>query len=54
VVALGAGFTAEAHALLVERGATVVTVSDFHWTDASYDRIRSSVASPRKVPGRPS
>jgi hypothetical protein len=53
VVALGAGFTAEAHALLVERGATVVTVSDFHWTDASYERIRSSVASPRKVPGRP-
>jgi hypothetical protein len=50
VVALGAGFTAEAHAALTARGATVIAVGEHHWTDASFERIRTSVASPRKDP----
>jgi hypothetical protein len=51
VLAFGAGFTADALAVLAARGISVVTVSDFHWTDQTFERIRTSVASPRKAPG---
>jgi len=50
VVAFGADFTAESHAILAARGVTVVSVGDSYWTDRSFERIRTSVASPRKAP----
>jgi hypothetical protein len=51
VLAFGAEFTADALAILDGRGVTVVSVGDFHWTDEAFERIRTSVASPRKAPG---
>jgi hypothetical protein len=51
VLAFGAEFTADALAILTARGVAVVTVSDFHWTDQTFERVRTSVASPRKAPG---
>ena len=52
VLAAAADFTADALAILAAKGATVVTVGDSHWTDESFERIRASIASPRKAPGR--
>ena len=51
VVAFGADFTAESHAILAARGVTVVSVGDTYWTDRSFERVRTSVASPRKARG---
>jgi len=45
VLAFGADFTADALAILAARGVAVVTVSDWYWTDESYERIRASIAS---------
>lgn len=50
VLAFAAGFTADALAILATCGVAVVTVGDFYWTDESYERIRTSIASPRKSP----
>ena len=52
VLAFAAGLTADAAAVLAGRGIDAITVSDFHWTDESFDRIRTSIAGPRKAPGR--
>ncbi len=51
VLAFATGLTEDASAVLAERGIAAFTVSDFHWTDASFDRIRSAIGSPRKAPG---
>lgn len=40
VVAAGENFTAEAREALAGAGAHVVTLGDFHWTDARYAEIR--------------
>jgi hypothetical protein len=50
ILAFGADFTADALAILTARGVAVVTVSDWYWTDQSYDRIRTSIASRRTTP----
>ena len=41
LVAIGANFTAEAIELLDERGALVIRLGDFYWTDESYNSVRS-------------
>lgn len=40
ILAVGADFTCEATALLDARGATVVRIGEFGWTDESYIGIR--------------
>jgi hypothetical protein len=40
LLAVGGCFTAEGLALLRGRQATVLQLSDFHWTDDSYQAIR--------------
>jgi hypothetical protein len=40
VVAVGTNFTAEAAALLAERGSRSVTLGEFYWTDESYQSVR--------------
>jgi hypothetical protein len=39
LVAVGANFTEEARQELARRGAVVVALGDFYWTDASYDGV---------------
>ena len=41
LLVVGANFTAEGRELFQAYGAIVVTISDYHWTDASYQTIRS-------------
>jgi hypothetical protein len=48
LVAAGPGFTAEALELLRARGATIYTLGDFHWTDASFQSIRQATRLPRE------
>ena len=50
LLAIGTGFTADSAALLEARGALVVAASDFFWTDASHERIRTLIASRVKAP----
>jgi hypothetical protein len=50
-LAFAADFTMDAAELLAGRGIATFTVGDFHWTDASYERIRASIASPKKARG---
>ncbi len=40
LVAVAKGFTEESRALLIERGAVIVSLGDFFWTDASYLAIK--------------
>ena len=40
LVAVGGCFTAEGQELLLSRRATVLQLSEFHWTDDSYRAIR--------------
>src|SRR5262245_5558086 len=42
IVAAGGEFTLESQALLRERGAMIVTLGDFGWTDERYKSIKSS------------
>ena len=39
IVAVGADFTAEAIALLQERGAAIARLGEFYWTDESYHSL---------------
>jgi hypothetical protein len=50
LVAAGPGFNTEALELLRARGATIYTLSDFHWTDASFQSIRQATRLPREEP----
>ena len=47
LVAAGYGFTAEALGLLRARDATIYSLSDFHWTDTSFQSIRQATRLPR-------
>ena len=48
LVVAGPGFTAEALELLRMRAATIYTLGDFHWTDASFQEIRQAPRIPRE------
>ncbi len=48
LVAAGPGFTTEALELLRARGATIYSLSEFHWTDASFQSIRQATRLPRE------
>jgi hypothetical protein len=48
MVAAAPGFTAEALDLLRARGATILTLGDFHWTDASFQAVRQATHLPRE------
>ena len=48
IVAVAGNFTAEARRALSERGAVVLTLGDFHWTDESYVRIREPRPGPKR------
>jgi hypothetical protein len=50
LVAAGPGFTTEALELLRARGATIYALSDFQWTDASFQSIRQATRLPREEP----
>jgi hypothetical protein len=50
LVALGWNFTAEALALLEERGAIIFRLSEFPWTDESHENIKVFSASKVKRP----
>lgn len=51
VVGVGGTFTAEARAALSERGAIIVSMGDYFWTDESYVAIKTP-APPRSPRGR--
>ena len=40
LMVVGGGFTAEARAILEAERATILAISNFHWTDASFQEIR--------------
>ena len=40
IVAVAGCFTADSVQLLQQRGAVVLQLCEFHWTDESYDSIR--------------
>ena len=48
IVVAAPGFTAEALELLRTRGATIYTLGDFHWTDATFQEGRQATRLPRE------
>ena len=42
ILAVAFGLTSEALELLSAKGVTVLVISEFHWTDESYSRVRQA------------
>ena len=47
VVVAGSGFTSEGLDLLRKRQAAILTISDFDWTDDSYQKVGQAKRLPR-------